>query len=94
MSARTEGDTDYLVLSGELDFINRGELEDALISRAHHRVVVVDVSGLTFIDSQGVAAFLHAHKEFEGQGNRLDVLGARGAVRRVFEIMGLKLLSD
>lgn len=63
-----------------------------LIARAHHRLVVVDVSELTFIDSQGVAAFLHAQKEFEGQGNRLEVHGAQGAVRRVFEIMGLPLL--
>ena len=85
MSCHTEGGIDYFLLVGELDVHHRDEVFSALVARAHQPTVIVAVAELTFIDSAGVSALLQAQREFQGQGNRLQVWGARGAVRKTFE---------
>lgn len=84
----TAGDVQTVVLRGELDVANAGRVKRALLSAESQRVVV-DLSGLSFIDSSGLTALIHAHNAITGSGRRFELRGARDAVKRVFEISGL-----
>jgi anti-sigma B factor antagonist len=80
-----------LTLAGELDAISAPELErhlDALAAKRSPRVVL-DLSGLSFVDSAGVSVLLKAKHEAEGSGRRLILRNATEQVRRVFSLVGL-----
>ncbi len=79
-------------LRGELDVAHAEELRLALTSVAEGSVVVVDLSELTFIDSSGLTALVHARNKLAATGAVLQVRGARGNVKHVFQIAGLTRL--
>jgi anti-anti-sigma factor len=75
-------------MTGEIGLSARGEIADALTrAREGSSDVIVDLSQVTFIDSSGLNALVRAHRE-ASQG-RFYVVGAIGAIRRVFEIAGV-----
>jgi anti-sigma B factor antagonist len=80
-----------LVVAGEVDVYEapafRAELFD-LVDEEHARVVV-DCSGLTFLDSAGLAAFVDAQRRLAGRGGALVLRDLRPAARRIFEITDL-----
>lgn len=87
-----------LFMAGEVDVTATEQLEDALTtgcSLAGDRLVV-DVSGLAFMDLAGLRILLRAHSRLLGQGRAgITVRGASGAVRRIFELAGFtSLLGD
>jgi anti-anti-sigma factor len=88
-----------LFLAGELDMTATAQLlSDALTtgrSLAKDRLVV-DVSGLAFMDVAGLRGLLCAHRWLLGEGRAgIIVRGASGAVRRIFELTGfMSLLGD
>jgi anti-sigma B factor antagonist len=88
-------DDQHLVeLRGELDFETASSLTDRLVDIAGS-MVVLDLSGLRFIDARGLSALLEARGRIEAQGHGIEFCRARGIVRRVFELCGLDdLLSD
>jgi anti-sigma B factor antagonist len=92
-SAKVVGleDDSLVVLSGELDMATASELTGVLDQVVAHgsREVVLDLSGLTFIDSSGIAALVEAQHRLSEQGRELSVHGARHSALRVFEISGL-----
>jgi anti-anti-sigma factor len=51
--------------------------------------VVVDFSGVTFMDSNGVAVLARALKLASGHNAAFSVRGLRSAQRRILEITGL-----
>jgi anti-sigma B factor antagonist len=77
-----------VALRGELDASTAWEL-------AHHltgppgSLVVVDLAGLTFIDSSGLGAIHTARRRMMQDGGTLVVCRPTPAVLRVFEITGL-----
>lgn len=75
-------------LAGELDVTHAQEVRDVL-TRSSPAPVVVDLSGLDFIDSSGITAVVAAREEILEEGMGFAIRGARGSVRRVFEICGL-----
>jgi anti-sigma B factor antagonist len=77
-----------VLLVGELDLVYADDVRDALIG-ADGPEVVVDLSGLEFIDSSGLSALITARRRVMAGGNRLVLRGAQGAARRVFELTGL-----
>jgi anti-anti-sigma factor len=92
--AVTTEDVYVVTLRGELDVANAERVQRAL-EAADTPSVVVDLSALTFIDSSGLTALVHAHREITGRGSSFELRGASGSVQRVFEITGLsKLLME
>jgi len=76
-----------LKLSGELDLASCPGLEQELDYAATlDTAVVVDLRGLTFIDSTGIAVLLKAYEQSGQNGARLQITGAQGAVERVFNL--------
>ncbi len=80
-----------LVVTGEVDVYEapafRGELFD-LVDEGHPRVVV-DCSGLEFLDSAGLAAFVDAQRRLAARDGALVLRNLRPAARRIFEITDL-----
>ncbi|MGS2617362.1 STAS domain-containing protein [Micromonospora sp. LZ34] len=80
-----------LWLAGELDLSTAGELAavlDRLADAGTHRLLV-DLSGLTFCDSTGIAAFVRGDNRAAAAGGWLRITGATGRVRRVLQVTGL-----
>ena len=77
---------------GEID-MNCGPALRAALSRAQQGSpdVIVDFSGVSFMDSTGLNALIGAYHRAPESGS-LGVVGATSAVRRVFDITGLSQL--
>ena len=87
-----------LLVEGEVDAATAPALDaafralDAPRPGAAHpapSVVVVDLSGVTFLDSSGLSVLIATHKRLRFDGRSLAVTGARPSVRRLFAISGL-----
>jgi anti-anti-sigma factor len=51
--------------------------------------VLVDLTGLTFMDSLGISALVEANGKLRAEGIGWDLVVSRGAVLRVLEVTGL-----
>ena len=85
-----------LQLCGELDIATAPLLQDRLASAfsAGPTHVVLDVSGLDFVDSSGAALFLSAHKRSVSEGVDLSIRGARPQFLQLLQVTGLVDLLD
>lgn len=86
-----EGDTARLAFTGELDLANAARVEEELaeVERAKPAHVVLDLRGLTFMDSTGLRIVTSADGRARGEGRRLTIVQGPEAVRRVFAITRL-----
>ena len=84
-----------LELSGELDHHGARnalrELEEAL-DAALPRKLVLDLSGITFMDSSGIAVILRARQKMQLLDGKLLVRGVPPQARRVLEAAGVNRL--
>ena len=84
-------DRHVIALQGELDLDGVGgvteELESAEASDA--REIVLDLSGLDFIDSSGVRMIVSADLRSRADGDRLRLIAGNPRVQRVFELTGV-----
>ena len=81
-----------IALAGELDIYSVDALEAAVGSASADvpARVCLDLTGLRFIDSTGLAAIIRAHQAIlEGGGAFVIVTGAVGSVHRTLETTGL-----
>ena len=87
----TTDDVPVLSASGELDMTNAAELTESLQAMADSsaKVVVADLSGVTFIDSTGLNALIVGRKRLEERGGELRLVMTHPHVLKVFEITGL-----
>jgi stage II sporulation protein AA (anti-sigma F factor antagonist) len=76
-------------LDGELDITSSGQLLDRLSEIATAPRVVVDVAGLTFVDSSGLNTLIRAAREVEANGGWMAVAGATDQIARVFGLVRL-----
>ncbi len=78
--------------AGELDVSNSTHLqrtgEDTLADG--HEVVLLDLSGILFLDSSGLGALIALHRSAVAHGARLAVVAASNAVRRVVDLVGVR----
>jgi anti-sigma B factor antagonist len=80
-----------LTFTGDLDIATLVEAEDAVAAaeREAPDVLVVDLSGLAFLDSSGVRLVLQAEARARAAGRRLAVVLGTGRALRLFEVLGL-----
>jgi anti-anti-sigma factor len=89
ITARDHSDIHVVALRGELDVVSADGLAYALVEVAGS-TVVVDLSGLTFIDCSGVAALVLARNRIlANKMGQLVVTRPSAIVRKVLEIVGL-----
>lgn len=90
IDVRREGDDATVTLGGELDLSTAPDLQDALAELTDApRRVVVDLSGLEFCDSTGLAALLGAHKTLSDNGGTLELLAPNPMLVNLVRITGL-----
>ncbi len=89
-----EGERDgfaHLVLRGELDLSTVPKVEEALrrIEESRPPVIVLDLSGLSFLDSTGLRLVVSADQRAREGQRRLAVVRGSENVQRVFSITRL-----
>ena len=91
--ARSEFSLDAFVIAlyGDLDIASAPELETLLTTAEATSAseIVVDLSGLKFIDSTGIRLLALADARSRQDGNRLSLLRGPAAVQRAFTLCGL-----
>lgn len=86
-----DGRPAVVTLHGDLDISTLGEAT-ALVEAAEAAappVLVIDLSGLAFVDSSGVRLVLLADRRAQEDGRRLRVRLGTGPALRVFRALGL-----
>jgi anti-anti-sigma factor len=79
-----------VTLRGEIDHTVREQLTEALTPGGGTAArIVVDLSGVTFMDSSGVNVLVAAHHEVSAARGWLRIAGARDPVRRLLHMVAL-----
>ena len=80
-----------LRLTGELDLAGVGRFERLLVAEGSPETgtFVVDMRGLTFIDSSGLRALIMADQRVRAEGGRFVVVKGSKQVNEVLEMTGV-----
>jgi anti-sigma B factor antagonist len=86
-SVRQEDGTPVIYLSGELDLISAGQFSTAIDTALadHPGGLILDASGLNFMDSSGIALLVSAAQ----RAGQMQVRNPTPIVRRLIELTGL-----
>jgi anti-anti-sigma factor len=89
-AVNTEGGrtTAKIVLKGAIDIAAVAQLNDQ-IRASSARAVVIDASGVTFIDSAGVGALLDAKDRLEAEDRELHVVHRTPMLNKLLDIAGM-----
>jgi anti-anti-sigma factor len=92
LTVERRADEVRLILKGELDLAAKEEYEQELRKLEHDESVesvVVDLRGLTFIDSTGIRLLLITLRASEGNGFTAAFVQGNGPVRDLLETTGV-----
>ena len=91
MRSERDGDVHTIALFGELDLATADAVEQELqrVERSDARTIVLDLSGLTFMDSTGVRLLVNANTRSRTDNCRLSLRRGPAAVQRVMELSGV-----
>jgi len=80
-----------VTISGEIDASNSADLCASILSAAAvcKAPLLVDLTGVTFIDSTGLRALGDVSRAVSASGSRMVLCNAPRPVLRIIEIMGL-----
>jgi anti-sigma B factor antagonist len=80
-----------LALDGELDLVSAPVLRQHVVAEVAggHRWLVLDLTGLTYLDSAGIGQVVAALKRARSHDGDLQVVVPEPRVRRVFELCDL-----
>ena len=79
----------WIHLEGELDHEGCEQVAPVLLRAKGAGPVVVDMSGVTFVASQGIGLMLQTYRTLQKEGRTLLLRGLRPHIRRSFEIVGV-----
>ena len=84
-----------LAATGELDAASAVMLSEALTgARERSASLVLDLAGVTFIDSSGLRVIAAEHTAADRDGRSFRIVGPSDRVRRIFEMTGLEALIE
>jgi anti-sigma B factor antagonist len=88
---RPRAGTVVVSVHGDLDLHSADELGDRLVGVAEGGAtsVVVDLSDVEFVDSQGLGALLRGTRRLGGSAGRFRLVVPAPQIRRIFEITAL-----
>lgn len=93
-----KNNTLIVTLSGELDHHNAEEVRvkiDDRIDRDNIENVILNFSGVTFMDSSGIGAVVGRYKKISNRGGNLYLAATNKNISKVFELAGLyKLIKN
>ena len=91
----TEQAVTTVYLAGELDHHNAAPLRervDDMVQKRHPKLLVLDFSGITFMDSSGIGFVMGRYKLMLSMGGHLQVRGASPRMEKVMRLAGLERL--
>jgi len=91
MATAPHSQTGILALEGEIDLHRSPQVKESLeplIAQKTPRILV-DFSGVTYIDSSGLATMIETLQRIQGYGGKFAMFGLRESVRGIFEIARL-----
>ena len=85
-----------LQLAGELDLSNVHVLADRIgeVEAAGPEVVEIDLRGLSFMDSSGLAELFAANRRARERGHRVVIVKGHGPIERVLDLARVKDVID
>jgi len=91
-----QGDINVLALSGELDYHSSPELREKLseLTAKQAPKILVNLSGIDYMDSSGIATFVEAFQKTKRYQGRLILAELTATVRGVFEIAKLDSIFE
>ncbi len=91
LSTHRDADVATVTAVGEIDLSTADALQHAITDVQGDRpiAVVVDLAGVTFIDSAGINVLLTGKRLADERGQDYRVTGAGGMVREVLELTGV-----
>ncbi len=88
-------DTGAIVVAGEIDIRTCDQLDQVIGPVADQGgVVVLDLAGLEFCDSTGVAKFVRLHRRAAAAGGRIVLQAPTARFRRVLAMTGVDQLFE
>jgi anti-sigma B factor antagonist len=83
--------TEVLALEGEIDLHRSPEIKEMLQPLIQQKVprILLDLTGVSYIDSSGLAVFIEALQLVLGYGGKLGLFGLQESVRNIFAIARL-----
>jgi anti-anti-sigma factor len=84
-------DTTILRLHGELDMGSSSKLADVLheLQQGGGKRIVVDLRGLSLLDSMGLSALLEAHMAGQNGHGEVSFIRGQDSIQRVFAVTGM-----
>ncbi|ABK61991.1 MULTISPECIES: anti-sigma F factor antagonist [Clostridium] len=79
-------------MEGELDHHTAEEVRsriDDRIDRTRFYKVIMDFTNVNFMDSSGIGVVIGRYKKLLLKKGKINMIGAKGAVKRVFELSGM-----
>ena len=92
IETRIDGDVAHLVLTGEFDLAGVQQFQEAIAKAEAQqpKALLIDLGGLSFMDSSGLRALVMAEERARAAQRRLAIVPGPPHVRRVFEITQLE----
>jgi anti-anti-sigma factor len=81
-----------ITVSGVLALATERQLRSDLSQAAGvpSRELVIDLRGVTFMDSSVLAVLVHANQQFQRQGRAIACVARAGPVQRLLDVTGLR----
>jgi len=83
--------TETLALVGEIDLHRSPEVKELLTPLVERKAprILLDLSGVNYIDSSGLAVLIEALQRVLSYGGQLGIFGLQESVKSIFEIARL-----
>lgn len=94
IQSEKNGSSLILYVSGRLDTNSAPLLDKKLKQRDETNELILDLTELSYISSQGLRVLFQTQKEMNGQGGKLLFRNIKNDIREIFEISGFFNLMD
>ena len=96
VSSRREAEFTVVAVSGEVDLYSSPSMREAVLSALSKKSpnVVVDLSGVSYMDSSGIATLVEGLQAARRIKGRLVLAGLTDRVREVFELARLQSVFE
>jgi anti-sigma B factor antagonist len=90
LSAERHGDSLVVIIRGDLDLVSGRQFDEFLArARTEHDRIVLDMSGVGFLDTSSLAVIVGHWKAMQAAGGTLSLAGARYRYTKSLWITGL-----
>lgn len=86
-----------ITISGRLALGGETEKLDAAVTKLltqDHKTIVLDISGLDYVDSSGVGMLVSCLTKLKKSGGEMKVAGANPRIRRIFSMTGVESMMS